>query len=141
MNLAAEFRGFKQYSLECSTYPQAKSGAWKASLLLLMAVMAKPVQAGETFTSAEFLKWKLESQESYFRTNIGMASLIAAQNDKKHARCIEEWFTVDERRARDYILKVMREYPDHHPRGVIVAILKQKCGSFNYAERAKLSSR
>lgn len=140
MNLAAEFRGFKQYSLECSTYPQAKSGVWKASLLLLMAVMAKPVQAGETFTSAEFLKWKLANQEAYLRTNIGMAVLVAEQNEKKHAACIQEWYTVDERRARDYILMVMRKYPDHHPRGVIAAVIIQQCGNFNYVERAKANS-
>lgn len=111
------------------------------ALILAFALIYPQESQAETFTSAEFLKWKQVNQESYFRTNIGMASLIALQNDKRHAKCLEEWYYVDQRRARDYILKTMREHPEYHPRGVLVAIMKKKCGSFNYVERAKSSSR
>ena len=131
MTLAAEYRAFKQFSLYCSSYTQAKSGFWKASLFLLMAALAKPAQA-ETFTSAEFLKWKLSSQKSYFRTSIGMAGLIAAQNDKAHAKCIENWYLDRERDATDFILETMKRFPSYHPRGVLLAVLEKQCGTFQY---------
>ena len=86
----------------------------------------------ETFKSSEFLTWKRESQEFYINANVGMAGLIAAQNDKKHAECLEDWYWDDQEKSSKHILDVMRQYPEYHPRGVILAVLEKQCGKFDY---------
>jgi len=101
--------------------------------MALAVAMTQPVKA-ETFTSAEFLKWKLSSQKSYFRTSIGMAGLIIGQSNKEHARCVEKWYFKRERDAADFILETMRRFPSYHPRGVILAVLEKQCGKFSYGK-------
>ncbi len=90
-----------------------------------MLVM-QPAQA-ETFKSAGFLKWKRETQAFYISTAIGMASLVIGQSNKSNAACIDDWYYGDEAAAEEYIFSIMREYPEHHPRGIIYAVLKKKC--------------
>lgn len=64
-----------------------------------------------------------------------MASLVAAQNDKAQATCIDDWYYGDEAAANRHIVSVMEQYPTYHPRGVILAVLRKKCGSFQYRGR------
>lgn len=92
-------------------------------------------QTPERFTSAAFLTWKLSEQRYYFRTSIGMASLIAKQNDEDHARCLEEWYFEREQDAADYILDLMQDNQEYHPRAIIVGVLQKVCGPFRYAAR------
>lgn len=101
---------------------------------IAMALSYPQKVTAETFTSAEFLKWKLAEQKSYLRISVGMASMIALQNNKKHAACIEEWFYVDERRVVTYILKNMKAYPNHHPRAILMGLMRKECGSFTYTK-------
>ena len=103
------------------------------ALILALALICPQESQAETFTSAEFLKWKLEDQKNYLRISVGMASMIALQNDKKHAACIEEWYYVDERRVVTYILKNMEAYPDYHPRAILMGLMRKECGSFDYS--------
>ena len=93
------------------------------------------LSAAETFKSSEFLKWPLNSQSFYFRTAIGMAGLIASYNDKKHARCIEGWYFDDTPKAEASLRQAMQKFGEYHPRGVILAVLKKACGSFEYKGR------
>jgi hypothetical protein len=88
--------------------------------------------SAEIFKSSEFLTWKPESQSFYIDSSVGMASLVAAQNDKVQAKCIDDWYIADEAASIRYITDVMRKYPDHHPRGVILAAIEKKCGSMTY---------
>ena len=85
--------------------------------------------------ASEFLTWKYKSQAFYIETSIGMASLVAAQNDKAHAKCLEAWYYEDEDAGNRFILDTMRTHPDYHPRGVILGVLQKKCGSFDYSAR------
>ena len=64
-----------------------------------------------------------------------MAGLIAAQNDKRQAQCIDDWYFNNITEAELEILGVMKDNPEFHPRGVIVGVLQKKCGSFSYSAR------
>ncbi len=86
----------------------------------------------ENFKSSQFLAWPQDNQGFYLRTSIGMASLIAAQNNKSQSKCIDDWY-FSKMKERDFeIAQVMRKYPNYHPRAVILAVLKKACGSFTY---------
>ena len=63
-----------------------------------------------------------------------MASLVAAQSDKTHAKCLDDWYAA-EKAASDFVLATMMKFPEYHPRGVILAVMQKRCGSFNYSER------
>ena len=103
-----------------------------STTLLIFMVFYPHAAHAETLKSAEFLTWKRPAQESYINTSIGMAGLIAAQNDKKHANCLENWYWDNQQKSTDFILKSMREYSAYHPRGVILAVLEAQCGKFDY---------
>lgn len=99
--------------------------------VLAVLLVEAPAEA-ETFKSADFLKWSRENQEFYIRTSVGMAGLIAVQNDKQHSQCIEDWYFSNEESANRSILVAMTRFPNYHPRGVILAKLQKVCGSFTY---------
>lgn len=108
----------------------------KSTMILLFFMMIYPhASFAETFQSSEFLTWSQESKEFYIDVNVGMAGLLAAQNDDQHADCLEAWYWEDKQGSIDFILQSMRDFPAFHPRGVILAILEAQCGSFNYAAR------
>ena len=89
----------------------------------------------DTFKSETFLTWNRDSQDYYIRTSIGMASLISAQNDKAHAKCLDDWYYKDEGAGNDAVLATMKRFPEYHPRGVILAVMQKRCGSFNFRSR------
>jgi len=84
----------------------------------------------DIFKSSEFLLWEPNNRSAYIDTSVGMASLIAAQNDKTQAKCIDDWYYGDADKSTQYIENVMRDYPDLHPRGVILASVEKQCGKF-----------
>lgn len=89
----------------------------------------------DVFKAEDFLTWERENQEYYFQVSIGMASLIAARNEKSQGDCIDNWFFKNRTEASDEILTVMRQYPENHPAGLVLAVLQKHCGTFTYAER------
>lgn len=86
----------------------------------------------ESFKSSEFLTWKRSNQEFYIDTSIGMAILIADQNDKAHAKCVGQWYGNDPAGVFKSVIKAMRRFPEYHPRGVILAVVEKRCGEFTY---------
>lgn len=109
------------------------SAAKKLVLVAALAVTIPCIPAyAEAFKGSEFLKWERDNQEFYMRTSIGMAILIADQNDKAHGKCVNDWFSKDEQGAYNYILENMRRFPEFHPRGTILAAMEKQCGEFTY---------
>ena len=102
-----------------------------ASATAMLFAVCMPAYAGQ-FTSAEFLKWKADTRDFYVRTTVGTASLIARQNDKRHAKCLEDWYFVDETKSNAEIYNAMEFNSEVHPRAIILAILQKNCGTFKY---------
>lgn len=100
--------------------------------ILIVALVCPQISRAETFASEEFLNWDRESQGFYFRTSIDMAGLIASQNKKSQAECIDRWFFENQKSAHDEIVNTMRQYPSFHPRGVILALIERKCEAMTY---------
>ena len=107
----------------------------RASIIVLLMSNCIPLYAKNMFKNSEFLKWSEDNKSFYIRTSIGMASLIAAKNDKAHADCLAKWYFSDQSKKNDFIYGIMKQYPDHHPRGIIMAVLQKQCGSFQYIEK------
>lgn len=113
-------------------------------LMVMAAMLAMAAGAGlyaadkpkaESFKSSEFISWQRDNQEYFIRISIGMAVLIADQNDKAQAACLSDWFGKDEAAAYNRILETMKRFPDYHPRGVILAVAEKQCGPFIYTGR------
>lgn len=85
----------------------------------------------EGFSGSDVLKWKVSSQDSYFRTSVSMTGVIASQNRNEAAQCIDKWYFVDtgtQRKRANHIRDVLGQYPDHNPQAVIFAIIRKACG-------------
>jgi hypothetical protein len=97
----------------------------------LAGMLAFPQISKAGFASADLLKWPEASQDSYFNTSIGMAGVIATQNRREAARCINEWYFADRATAQmrnDHIRSVLKQYPDYDPQATILAIIQKACG-------------
>lgn len=105
-----------------------------ASIFVSVLAICTQANAEDVFKSSEFLKWSEAQRSFYIRTSVGMASLISRYNDEPHAKCLEEWYYSDEGKSNNVIYDVMHKYPNDHPRGLIFAVMKKQCGSFNYSE-------
>lgn len=91
--------------------------------------------AEDKFKSSEFLRWSPESQSGYISTSAMMAGVIATQNRPDQAKCIDKWIAENEPGGFAKAREVMSRFPDHHPTGVIAAILEKARGSIKYTSR------
>ncbi len=126
----------KQNTSFCSRY-LARASSNKAApikaLALVVCILATSTSVNaETFKNSEFLKWNRETQEFYIDTSIGMAGLIAAQNDKVIQECADKWYLSDKPKTISDIISAMRKFPKFHPRAVILAVMEKHCGSFTF---------
>ncbi|NVK17762.1 MAG: hypothetical protein HWE30_03615 [Methylocystaceae bacterium] len=107
-----------------------KRGLFAIGLAGLLAVYPHISEAGG-FTSADLLKWKISSQNSYFHTSVSMAGVIASQNRREAAQCIDEWYAANEasRDKRNSFIRVtLQKNPTYNPQAVIFAIIRKQCG-------------
>ena len=101
-------------------------------LTVLGISLAAPAQAGTT--TADFLKWEREAQESFLQISISMAGVIASQINQETAICMDEWYFGDkdlQQQRHAEILKIMPDYTTYDPHAVLMAYLESVCGKLN----------
>ncbi|WP_334150764.1 hypothetical protein [Hyphomicrobium sp.] len=89
--------------------------------------------AADDFKSSKFLTYSAEAQNSYIVTSVVMAGAIAGQNRPEQAKCIDRWMAENESAGFPTVKDAMSRFPEHHPSGVIIAVLEKACGSVRYA--------
>lgn len=99
---------------------------------LCTIVCAQGSFAEEAFKSSEFLTYSADHQRGYISTSAMMAGLIAAQNDRKQAMCVDDWVALHRSEGYSPVIDAMKKYPDDHPTGLVLAVLQKACGSFKY---------
>ena len=60
-----------------------------------------------------------------------MAGVIASQNRREAARCIDEWYAASEEtrdKRNGFIRETLSQYPSYNPQAVIFAIIRKRCG-------------
>ena len=101
----------------------------KTAIAALLSAGSYPQAAlASGYTTEDFLKLEYPAQRSYIDANIGMASLIASQNNRTQGKCIDDWYYGDVDSTTRIILNIMRRLPDYHPRAVILAAIEKECG-------------
>jgi len=105
-------------------------------LCTIVCSLSVPAAAGEKFTSSEFLSWPAESQRAYVSTAVTATAVIAAQNVKSQAECINKWGASYREGGYQPTIDAMRRLGDLHPMVVIVAVLEKACGDFQYGVKA-----
>ncbi|WP_141693964.1 hypothetical protein [Methyloligella halotolerans] len=96
---------------------------------------AASAEQGEGFTGERFLEYPKNAQMAYITSSALMAGVIAAQNKKPQAQCIDKWAVAAMKNEYKEVIDAMSEFPDHHPTGVIVAVLQKACGRFKYLDQ------
>lgn len=87
----------------------------------------------EGFSGAAFAAWSQVSQDSYIQSSVMMAGVIGTQVKPEISRCIDAWYFETEgvKAARNQMIRnAIIEFADHHPSGVILALIQRACGSF-----------
>jgi hypothetical protein len=98
----------------------------------IMVVHPGSSAAQESFKSSDFLKHPAESQRGYISSSVMMAALIATQNNRSQASCLDEWGAKYREDGFAPVLEAMRRFPDYHPSAVVISVLQKACGSFSY---------
>jgi len=101
---------------------------------LCTIVCAQAGIAEETFKSSKFLTYSAEQQRGYISTTTVAAWLLASQNNKAQAKCIDDWGASNRGSGYRPVLEAMRRFPDDHPTAMILAVLQKQCGSFQYVK-------
>jgi len=101
---------------------------------LLFSVLAVSVE-GQTFKSSDFLEMKDTARTSYIAASASMAGVIASQNNGKQATCIDRWVATHQTNGYRSVLQAMRRFGDYHPQAVILAVLREACGTFEYGKQ------
>ncbi|MEM6276690.1 MAG: hypothetical protein AAF714_07035 [Pseudomonadota bacterium] len=85
--------------------------------------------ASDGFTGADFARWSADSQDSYIQTSMTMAGVVFTRTEPQVATCINDWyFSGDRLEARNETIRgTISRYRDHHPAGVILAMILQEC--------------
>lgn len=107
-----------------------------ARITVISSLFCMPVYAQNDFTGTDLLEWNDEAQASFISTSIVMASVIASQVRDGFAQCIGEWYLPDEETKALRNLEIMatiRDYPEYHPGGVLLAVVQAECGDFPIA--------
>lgn len=85
------------------------------------------------FTGTDFTDWSEVSQDSYIQSSVMMAGVIGTQIKPSISSCIDGWYFADIAIKADrnkVIRDTIAKYQDHHPSGVILAIIQKQCGAF-----------
>lgn len=98
----------------------------------LSTIVCSAAFADDGFKSSKFLTYPADSQKSYINSSVLMAGLVAAQNSADQAKCIGDWSGKHLGGGYQPVIAAMQRFPDHHPTGVIIAVLQKACGSFKY---------
>lgn len=56
---------------------------------------------------------------------------LVSQKDKKKADCIWNWYFKEPKKKEKVMEDTMKQYPDHSPSGIILALLFKDCGRFS----------
>ena len=102
---------------------------------LCTIVCAQAGAAEEAFKSSKFLQYAPDAQKSNFNTSVVMASLIASQNSRDQADCLNAWIGSNVDAGYQPVIEAMKRFPDHHPSGVVLAVLQKACGPLKYPHR------
>jgi hypothetical protein len=102
---------------------------------LCTIVCAQAHSADDKFKSAEFLTWSDAERKSYIATSVLMAVVIAGGNSPEQENCIKRWSADNDGAGYPTVKAAMVRFPEHHPTGVVVAVLEKACGSFKYVAK------
>ncbi|KIC41586.1 hypothetical protein RA27_10135 [Ruegeria sp. ANG-R] len=105
------------------------------SKLIFAATASFPqLSASQDFTSATVLDWDPVSQNALFQPSITMTNIVAMRTGEHDqiVTCINDWYGTEDQQAErhDEILRVLADYPEHHPQGIILAVIEKACGKF-----------
>ena len=109
-----------------------------AKLLPAMALSASLMiypqnSMADGFSGATFAAWSQVSQDSYIQSSVLMAGVIGSQVKPEISRCIDVWYFETEAikaERNEMIRDTIAGFADHHPSGVILALIQRACGSF-----------
>lgn len=100
------------------------------SQVVLAAISSFPAMAEDSQT-AKFLSATKEGQISYVTASLAMAAVLSPPSQSK---CIADYSQSNSSKGYPEILTAIQKYSEHHPTGVIAAVLERNCGKFEMAK-------
>lgn len=100
-----------------------------ATAIIASSAFHPQVSAAAGFTGKEFASWSIDGQNGYIQASVTMAGVVLTRLKPSASNCIDTWYFGASKAERDrYIRETIASFDEHHPAGVILAIIEQECG-------------
>jgi len=78
----------------------------------------------------QFLAFDKVQQNAWIGGIVETLWQVAAQKDKVISGCIADWYYTDTPKKNGVILAAMKQYPEHTPTNIVVALTEHECGKY-----------
>jgi len=96
-------------------------------LSLSILLCAQVVQA-ESLKNSEFLKFSEGQRHWWYSGTYTAIGHMVYLHDEKKAQCVWNWLFAEPKRKEALLIKSFKQYPDHTPTSIVIALLKRDCG-------------
>ena len=106
----------------------------KASIFIVLGLLLTATAQADKLTNREFLEFT-EGQRHWWYSGAfdALGHAVFIENEEK-GKCVWNWLFSDYDKREALLMKSFRQYPDHAPTSIILALLRRDCGVFPKAD-------
>lgn len=98
--------------------------------LLLLAFTYSGLTQAESLKNSDFLKLSKEHRQIWYLGAYTALGHLAIMDDKEKGQCVLKWLYDDGKDKEKQLEKSFKEYPDHPPTSIVIALLRRDCKVF-----------
>ena len=94
-----------------------------------LALACGPAQAA-SLKNSEFMEFS-EGQRHWWQLGVFAAlGHVVLLEDKEKGKCVLNWMYEKDKDRKALLVKSFKQYPDHTPTSIVIALLRRDCGVF-----------
>lgn len=87
--------------------------------------------ADEAFKSSKFLTYSAEQQKNYINISMVIVSLVASQNSRSYADCLNNWSAKNVESGYQPVIEAIKDFPTTTPPGLSWQCCKRNAARLN----------
>ena len=102
----------------------------KASVIIALALLMVASAQAQKLKNSEFLTFSEGQRHWWYSGAFGALGHAIFLEDEEKGKCVWNWLFADYERREALLMKSFKQYPDHTPSSIIMALLRRDCGVF-----------
>jgi hypothetical protein len=100
-----------------------------AFLIATMSLYSAFAQADKV-TNSQFIQLSEGQRHWWYVGTYTTLGHIVFLDDKEKGKCVWNWLFSDYEQKEKLLIKSFKQYPDHSPSSIVIALLRRDCGVF-----------